>query len=392
MRTSKLQLSPLWITLVSSPALGQATGPSPTVAAMQAAERNKTADDMAKLPELPPAPIADVAQLRRDGDRLQIVTALAPAQGQWRIRVTDLDGLFSVNNNVVHRRGAPALAPLPPGGRAVPEFFLFEWFQFDQPGLTDVGTTLQTLPINVQLSRTTETPDGGGMQIQVIEQRYPGAWGDGPPLKFTVSDQGGNGRPPAPDQAWSAESFGALCRLHPGPVARYLEPILRDLHADAAVLTPEPALAYQVFAADVAVDPAAEKKVKALVAQLDADDFHDRDAAGEQLRALGPVAAVVIGRMKVDDLSPEQRARTAAVLRHFRPVDGADADRLRGDADYLLTCLNDTDPFVVRSALGRLREVVGHGVSFDGSLTGQARRDAVWRLRGELTHGGSTRP
>ncbi len=366
-----------------------ATGPSPTVAALQAAGRNDILKSFAGVPRLPPAPLADVAQLCRDGDHLRVLTTLAPAEGQCRIDVTDLSGLFSVNNNVVHRRGE-VVASRP--ARAMPDFFLFNWFQFDQPGLVDVGTVVQVLPANVQLSRTTETADGGGMQIQLTEQRYAGAWNDDPGIRLTVTDQGGGGRAAVPDQTWTADSFAGLCRLHPDAVSRYLEPILRDLHADADVLVPDTALAYEVFAPEVSVDAATDAKVRGLVAQLDADDFRVRDDAGAQLRALGPVAAAAVGRIKVEDLSPEQRARTASVLRYFRPVTASDAARLRDDVDFLLNCLNDADPFVVRVALDRLRAVVGHAVAFDPSLAGQRRRDAVWQLRGDLEPRGTTRP
>ena len=365
------------------------TGPSPTVAALRAAARNDILKSFAGITELPPAPLDDVAQLGRDGDHLRLLTTLAPLDGQCRIDITDLTGLFSVNNAVVHRRGAP---PTSRPARAMPDFFLFNWFQFDQPGLVDAGTILQVLPANVQISRTTETADGGGMQIQLTEQRYAGAWSDEPGIRLTVTDQGGGGRPPVPDQTWTADSFAGLCRLHPDAVSRYLEPILRDLHADAAVLTPDTALAYEVFAADVRVDPATAAKVQKLVAQLDADDSHDRDVAGEELKALGPVAAVAVGRMKVDDLSPEQRGRTAAVLRYFRPVTASDAARLRGDVGFLLNCLNDPDRFVTRVALEQLHHVVGHPVAFEPILAGQPRRDAVWKLRGELASRAATRP
>ena len=90
---------------------------------------------------------------------------------------------------------------------------------------------------------------------------------------------GGGDDPPRPDVALTADSFADLARRHPAEVARYLEPVLRGLHADADALPPETALAYQVFAADVAVDPATADRVARLVARLDADDFHDRDAA-----------------------------------------------------------------------------------------------------------------
>jgi hypothetical protein len=62
------------------------------------------------------------------------------------------------------------------------------------------------------------------------------------------------------------------------------------------------------------------------------------------------------------------------------------------DVDFLVNCLNNVDPFVTRVALDRLRTVTGKAVPFDTSLTGQERRDVVWRLRSQLAPHATTRP
>ena len=366
-----------------------ATGPAPTLADLQAAERKSTLNQLANLRELSPAAAVDVVQLGRDGDHLCVQSRLPPTAGQCRITVTDLGGLCTVNDVAARRRG-----DAPPAAGQMPFAFLFDWYQFDRPGTTVACTTVEVLPATVQLSRTTEAPGGGGTQVQLIEQRLSGGLhrGGDPGVSLKVSDQGDGGRPPLPDVGWTADSFADLCRLHPTEVARHLEPILRDLHADLATLPADRPLAYQVFTAEAGVDAATAGRVQQLVAQLDADDFHDRDGAEAQLRAMGPVAAVAVGRIDVATLSPEQRARTAAVVRHFRPVTGADAARLGDNVDFLLNCLRDDDPFVIRAALGRLRTVVGHEVVFDTAAKGQARWDAIWRLRWAITRPAATAP
>ncbi len=382
----------LFVTLASS-SLGTAraqtrpaTAPSPTLAALQASERDEL---LKSLPAtaLPLAPLADVADVGRDGDHLRVRTALAPTPGPCRIAVAGLPGYFTVMNTALHARGGPPLA----AGVHVPDGFLFEWYRFDLPGITDQATTVQVLPVNVQLVRVTETPDGGGSQVQLTEQRRtpsPDAVADGsaePAVRLKVTYSAGRGDAPVPAQVeCTAASFAALCRERPAEVARYLEPLLRDLHADAAALPVDLPLAYQVFAADVVVDPAVAEQVRTLVAGLDADEPHDRDTAGRQLDAMGPVAAAAVARIDPATLSPEQRARTAVLLRRARPLDAAAVARLAGDVDYLLDCLNADDPFVVGAALDRLRTVTGQDVPFDRSLTGPARRDAVWSLRQRL--------
>jgi hypothetical protein len=342
--------------------------------------QHKEHDDAAKLsaalPGLPPAPLADVVQLGRDGDHLRVLTRLAPFDGQCRITIPELPGLCAVNVTLLR---PPATQP------AMPDLFNLEWSRFDQPGAVVTNITVGVLPANVQLVRYDEMFDHGDTQVQLTEQRNPSRRvGAEPGIRLQVTHQGGWGRPAGANVEVTAASFGALCRLHPAEVARYVEPILRDLHADAAVLPPDATLAYQVFATDVSVDPTTKARVAELVKRLDADDFRDRDAAGAALLQLGPVAAVAVGQVDPATLSPEQRSRAAAVLRHARPASADDARRLGTDVDFLLNCLLVPDPFVTRVALARLGAVAGHAVAFDATLAGQARRDAVWRLRGTL--------
>ena len=365
----------------------------PALAALQAKERAETIAGLVDRPLLPPWPVADVARIGRDGDHLSVTSRLGPTPGQCRIDVTDIGGVCDVNRTALRRPGLPPPPAAGPADATVPDAFLFDWYQFDQPGCTVVGTTVAVLPANVQIARTTETPDGGGTQLQLTEQRFPPVDGGAPgiSLKVTVTGPAADDATSQPAVEVTAASFADLARRYPAEVGRYLEPVLRGLHAEA-VLPPETTLAYQVFAADVTVDPAAADRVRGLVARLDADDFHDRDAAVEALRAMGPVAAVAVARLDPARLSPEQRARTAAVVRRFRPVSDADAGRLADDADFLVNCLDDPDPFVVRTAMARLGRLTGRPIPFDPALTGQARRDAVRQLRQAIDRGRPATP
>ena len=355
------------------------TKPAMTLAELQRHEWDQKLQEVALDPTLPPAPLSAVADLRRDGDHLTVLTLQRPTPTLSRIVVDGLPGVCTLNDTLLPHTGRPAPDPDRP---TVADFLLFNWFRFDQPDAVLADTFIQVLPANIQVSRLTDAPDDGGTTVLLLERRNATPSPGGEPVVYLkVTDQGGPGRPPAADVSVAADSFGALVRTQPGPVARYLEPVLRDLHADAACLPADPPLEYQVFDADVAVDGPTADRVKQLVARLDADDFRDRDAAGDQLRAMGPIAAVAVGRLDPATFTPEQRARTAALLRQFRPVTDVDAVRLRTDVDFLFNCLNDADPFVTRAALAQLRSTTGHDVKVDDSLRGQARRDAVWQAR-----------
>ena len=362
--------------------------PAPSLlATLQQHERDVTVKSLSDYPLLAAAPLADVVRLGRDGDRLQITSRLTSTAGQCRVPVNDLAGPCSILITPIRHDGDPPAA--------MPDALLFVWYQFDRPGTVEAGTTVQVLPFNLQLSRTIETPDGGGSQFQLTIQRpaSPSSranGGDTPEVSLKVTD--GGGRPAAPPVDVTATSFADLCRTQPAVVARHLEPILRDLHADAAVLTPDPVLAYQVLAADLPVPVATADGVDKLVARLDADDPHDRDGAEADLVRLGPIAGVALTKVDPARLSPEQRSRTAGVVRRLHPVPDVVATSLRDDVDCLLNCLWVDDPAVVNAALPRLRKAAGHDVAFDTHLQGAARREAVWHLRQALTTSPATRP
>ena len=112
-----------------------------------------------------------MARLGRNGDHLSVTTRLAPTPGQCRIVVPDLGGICDVNRTALRRLAQPPVLPATgPADAAMPDAFLFDWYQFDQPGCTVAGTTVAVLPANVQLVHSTETADGGGSQMQLTEQ------------------------------------------------------------------------------------------------------------------------------------------------------------------------------------------------------------------------------
>jgi hypothetical protein len=223
-----------------------------------------------------------------------------------------------------------------------------------------------------------------------------------PPVRMTVTTQGNfsmsddeklsttapadaaaaaASEPPPVKIEHKAADFMSLRRQFPGDVANYLEPIFRELHADAAVFGPDRKLAWEVFVDEAKPDPNASEHVKQLVTRMDSDDVHERDAATAELSAMGESAAVSLLHMDRSNLSPEQQSRIDSFLSPFKPVSEEDVKRLRDDPNFLLDCLYDTDDFVVGCALERLRHITGKAVAFDPSLREDARRDAVNKLR-----------
>src|SRR5205823_5273297 len=121
-----------------------------------------------------------------------------------------------------------------------------------------------------------------------------------------------------------------LVREHPQEVERYLRPLLHDLGQDAQ-FAPDPLIAWQVFATQWAADPAVAAKVKALLPELNASDFRRRDAAQQELEALGKAGATAITRLDRRALSPEQNVRLDRVLAPFNQLSAKEAARRRSD-------------------------------------------------------------
>jgi len=139
-----------------------------------------------------------------------------------------------------------------------------------------------------------------------------------------------------------------------------------------------------VFLAEAPEDPQVTQQVERIVAQLDSDDVHERDAAAARLAELSDPAAVSLMHIDRSGWSPEQSSRIDGFLSSYRLVSDEDAHRLRDDLNFLLDCLYDTDDFTVHCSLKRLGEITGKPLAFDPSLRDEARRNAVNALREQL--------
>jgi hypothetical protein len=337
-------------------------------------DRESLEKQSAGYPELPASDLAAVISIHVEKSGLAVFTTLPPTVGPARVKIKNLPGLCRVNIHMPEGRKTAA--------SYTPEIFSFEHFDFSQPGTT-TATTVQVTGWNLQVSQDIESPTD--MKQVSLVQTPPDASDGNVGIRLRVTVQGNNGDPPAVNIERSAADFLSLRRQYPSDTARYLEPIFRDLHAEAAVFGPDRKLAWEVFAPDAATDPKVNAAVKQILARLDADNFRDREAAAADLQKLGQPAAICLSRWNRAGLSPEVNSRIDAFLSSYRPLPDADAQRLRGDVNFLIDCLYDNDNFIVQSALARLHQVTGRTIQFDPALRDDARRAAIDQLRQSLT-------
>ncbi len=342
-------------------------------------EKDGIVKQLAQCPAIPPAQLSSVLQLGLRKGHLTLTTRLPATRGQSRVEIIDLPGICSLNLRQVGNEPAGK-------GAYEPDLFLLERYRFDELDSTVSALTVEALPTSVQLSWSSETLTGI-TQVMLIDQVSPtGPADDRAPANviFKVSTHNNSGEGAEDAVELKSSDFVTLRREHPAEVQRYLGPIIRELHSDDEILPSDTVLAWQIFSGDAVVTDELERKTRAGVKQLDADDFAERDAATAALKKMGPVVAVALQRIDRATLSPQQSNIVDGLVKSFHPVTDETARKLGGDPAFLLSCLADDDPFVSQAALTRLRKVTGRAVPFDLTATRSVRRDAIEILRRRL--------
>ncbi len=339
-------------------------------------DHDQQMQQLAAMPKLPPANIGDVLQFRIEQNDLVVRTRLSSTNGPSQIQLSDCPGLYSVEVN------GPAGSSGPPDSLHVPIIFTFMRYDFEKNNGKESITTVMSTPMNLQVARDIET--GSEIQNISVVQTNRAQRNGGPGITLHIGIQSVSGDRLPVNIVRSATDFVALQRQYPADTATYLEPIFRDLHADADVFGIDPKLAWQVFAAAAKPQPKVTADVQRIIVRLDSDYFHDRESAARELSQLGQPAALSLLHFDRTGLSAEQNSRLDAFLSPYHPVSDDDARRLGGDVNFLIDCLYLTDDFIVNSSLDRLKKITRQEIDFDPSLRDDARRDAIAKLRDRI--------
>ncbi len=371
-----MRIKPLAV-LILLVCLGSASGQEEgSLDSQRKADQEQLDKQIADYPVLPSMPLKDVVEFRMEHNALAIYTRIPATNGAMlRVPIPELPGV-----NVIDVRDVGNVQKA--GERYQPQTLMFMHHDFTKPGMSEALTTVQISPMNVQVAQDMESPTEN-RSISIVQTSL--GMGDTEPgvhLRVNIQSKSGDTPPLSIDRI--APDLVSLRRQFPAETATYLEPVFRDLFADAVVFGPDHRLAWQVFFDQTTPDPQVTAQVKQVLARLDSDDFHERESAASDLKKLGERAAATLARMDRKGLSAEQNSRIDAFLSTYHPVDDDQANRLRNSPSFLIDCLYDTDNFIVNSALKQLREITGHEIKFDTSLGDNARRDAVAALREKL--------
>ncbi|MDB5326570.1 MAG: hypothetical protein JWM57_2139 [Phycisphaerales bacterium] len=313
--------------------------------------------EQASLPKLEPQRIGQMLSIVVEDQFLHISPRGPQQRGQFAVQVPDWPGFVT-------------LQQFGPGTMKLDHVMLAD------NDTTEARTSVIVRPDYLQLVRDTETLTSTRSVTLMQSRMFADASGD--PVRLSVKDAPKeDGRPAPPTVMLSAPTFSDLVRDHPAAVRDALLPILRDLGAAGVLRGSDPARAWQALGSALPADTKVAAQIDALLKQLDADDFAQREKAEAAMEALGPPAAVEIRRRDLAKLSPDARSSVENALRKSEPLTPARADQLGHDVPFLLDTLLLDDPHLTAAAAKRLAEITGKPIDLPADLTPAERERRI---------------
>jgi hypothetical protein len=185
-----------------------------------------------------------------------------------------------------------------------------------------------------------------------------------------------------------AESVWHLMLAEPELCRQHLLPILQALRTDWRLDEQAERLEAALLAAARQQRLPDTQRMRALVDQLADREFTRRQAADQQLRALGQSAAGFIQRLDEKSLDVEQRTRIREIRRALELHEGDTALRaaawLIDDRAVWLTLLDRDDESQRLLAARHLQALLGQPLAFDPLASPAERRGQLRRLRVEM--------
>jgi hypothetical protein len=365
----------------------QATAPAATEPATQSAtqeseaakdarDRKEYEDRLRNLPTVRVSSLRDVIQFAIENDDLVIRTSIPPTDSS-AVVVEGSPSLITVTT----ARGDDAHSPY------VPQTFTFIRRDYPQAGGIVITDASVVGGQRVAVSRGAED-EKQSTNVQLIQDNAFLEEGDDR-IRFYVQEM--HNDEPIVDLKLSAVNVIELRRRYPAETMRYLEPLFREFGQSSVLFQVNTRAAWQVLGMNHEPPPEVAKQVGVLLKQLNAPEAKDREAALKELEKLGEQAALVLMKRDRTQLSEEQRTRVETFLAGYTPLSEAEATKMRSDPEFLLLALSADDPVLPGLALERLKEVAKQPITFDANATGQARNDAIAKLRAQLLPA-TTRP
>ena len=187
----------------------------------------------------------------------------------------------------------------------------------------------------------------------------------------------------------AAPNFRELRRRYPRETEEFIVPILRDLQLQK-VLAPDARVTSQVLQTEFKPTQEFSKKIDAVLAKFDSDDFQTREQAAKDLAALGQPAALALAHADRKSWSIDRQSGVDAFLSQYKSMPADDAAKLRHDPIFLLDCLYSEDAPIREKAAALLQTITGMSLNSDD--TGTARDESIDHVFGKIFPPLATRP
>jgi hypothetical protein len=332
----------------------------------QLSSQSRVDAQAAVLPQIKADSIQQLVQFSVEENLLAARTSLTSISRQTHVIVPDLPGV--VRLTLLSKRGVD------PSGR---DFMLQQ--DLSDPTNGDVSTMISAIAGRLILSRDSEL-DERLFSVQLIQDPPPppGVAMEQSPVRLLIRRSNSMGNQNQINLTLGGQDFLDLRLQHGREVDQYLRPIIREFHQEPAVFAIPSPIAWQVLGKNYTPDAKTIDQVNNLIAQLNADDFRQRESAMKQLQSLGEPAAIGLWKIDRQKLSPQQSAAIDSFLANFQRLAPQKAAQLADDKSFLLDVLYDDDSTLRELALNRLGKISGKRISV------QSDADAIAKLRAEL--------
>ena len=322
----------------------------------QEREKNRRASEekFANLQSIQARPINEIFQLGLDQDQLILIPKMASTDNSpRRIEVTDFPGLASVTIGT-DKDGSNQINSVQ-----------MQHESFSGPGIILKITQLLAPPTSLQIAQGVEA-ETYGLNISLMRQQEdPSDPNSKPVTRLYVQKFAPNDGDLVAQLSLKAPSFVELRRRYPRETQAYLVPILRDLK-QMQVLAVDPLLAQQVLGAKSKAGEELIKKVNAVLAKFDSDQFQARESAAKELQSLGGEAALYLRNADRSGWSQEQINGVEAFLASFSTIPHEEAKKLAASPAFLLDVLYSEDVNLREAAIEQLKKVAeGKPIEFD---------------------------
>jgi len=332
-------------------------------------ETRETIADFEKHLKITPARRLDELLTFSFNDGAIVITPLFEVQGQVLAPLTDVSGTIVYS---AHKRGRVLDSPQ------------LQVWQLDEsvPALTMIHVLGVNESSYIQLSVIREV--SGLSTTTTILQNVQADNEGKPALKVRLArssrSTSGEDPPPEGDLSLQGETFYEIVQSNREIARQWLWPtlvLLKQPHMMAGV---DVNGAWQVVAgwsdlADV------EAKVMHGVARLDAEDVATRDDARAALVSLGDKGVIVLRRLTLEDLSPQQQTEIEQVLAVAQRMSDDVAQLIRDDPQALLDLMYLHDDKLRKQLNDRFEKLTGLPSGINLSASGSELIETVERAR-----------